>query len=349
MPHCAFFPADMLRAGIAGEFRRNFLGNSNARLPDFRSPPDLRAANAEIVYKLELIQGIGKLSRRDRLIGLVPWTGAETVLDVGCGRGLMMVGVAKQLHTGKAVGIDLWQAKDQSNNHPDATLKNAWLEGVADRVEVQTSDMRLLGVGDKTFDVIVSHWAVHNLSDPTERKTALMEMVRVFKPDGYILLADIIHHEEYAATFTEFGLRDVKVIENGLSTQIAAAVSFGSYRPATVFARKYEAPAATFKTNGAVKGLNDWLRQGAGTIASRPKRPLQNGGYCKVSRTARTIAAADSRPNRFCNRRTSGYPSLVSKCLGREKAKMSYQTESSSVRSTRNRSSPISAWPGNVP
>jgi ubiquinone/menaquinone biosynthesis C-methylase UbiE len=181
---------------------------------------------------------VGKLKRRERLLNLVPWSGAETVLDVGCGRGLMMIAAAKRLTSGKAVGIDLWQAEDQSGNNSEATIQNARLEGVGERVEVQTSDMRTLTFKDETFDVIVSHWAVHNLYDPKDRKTALKEMVRVLKSGGYILLADIEHHDEYAGVLKEFGLKDVKVIENGMPTRIAAAVSFGSYRPATVYARK---------------------------------------------------------------------------------------------------------------
>lgn len=181
---------------------------------------------------------VGKLRRRDRLLDLLAWTGAERVLDVGCGRGVMLVGAAKRLTTGKAVGIDLWRAEDQSNNTPDAAVNNARFEGVGERVEVQTSDMRSLGFGDGTFDVIVSHWAVHNLQSEQDRRTALNEMVRVLKPGGYILLADIEHQEEYAAALKAFGLKDVKVIDNGLPTRFAAAVSFGSYRPASVTARK---------------------------------------------------------------------------------------------------------------
>ena len=96
-------------------------------------------------------------------------------MDIGCGRGLMLIGAAKRLTTGKAVGIDLWKAEDQSNNKPDETIKNARLEGVADRIEVQTSDMRSLGFGDASFDVVVSHWAVHNVS---ERRIARSPSVR---------------------------------------------------------------------------------------------------------------------------------------------------------------------------
>ena len=37
----------------------------------------------------------GKLRARERLLGLIEWTGTEQVLDVGCGRGLMLIGAAR--------------------------------------------------------------------------------------------------------------------------------------------------------------------------------------------------------------------------------------------------------------
>src|SRR5262245_17828175 len=63
---------------------------------------------------------VGKLRERDRLLDLVPWQGHEQVLDVGCGRGLMLLGAAKRVPGGKAVGVDLWQAEDLTGNCADA-------------------------------------------------------------------------------------------------------------------------------------------------------------------------------------------------------------------------------------
>ena len=76
---------------------------------------------------------VGKLWSRDRLLDGLNLRGDETVLDVGCGRGLLLIGAAKRLTTGKAVGVDIWQTEDLSGNRPEATLENARLEGVAER------------------------------------------------------------------------------------------------------------------------------------------------------------------------------------------------------------------------
>jgi hypothetical protein len=72
---------------------------------------------------------VGKLQEREKLLNRIPWRGDEQVLDVGCGRGLMLVGAAKRLSSGRAMGVDIWQAEDLSGNRPESTLENARREG----------------------------------------------------------------------------------------------------------------------------------------------------------------------------------------------------------------------------
>ncbi|HEY1375767.1 MAG TPA: class I SAM-dependent methyltransferase, partial [Gemmataceae bacterium] len=122
---------------------------------------------------------VGKLRSRERILDLVPWRGDEAVLDVGCGRGLLLVAAARRLTTGKAVGVDLWQAADLSGNRPEATLENARREGVADRVEVRDGDARKLPFADGSFDTVVSNVALHNIPDAAGRETAVREIARV--------------------------------------------------------------------------------------------------------------------------------------------------------------------------
>jgi ubiquinone/menaquinone biosynthesis C-methylase UbiE len=181
---------------------------------------------------------VQKLRDRDRLLNLIEWSGHERVLDVGCGRGLMLMGAAKRLTTGKAIGIDLWQQQDQANNSPEATLANAKIEGVLERIEVKTADMRQLPFPENYFDVIVSNWAVHNLEAVEDRQKALDEIVRVLKPGGNVVLADITNQIEYVNHFQQCGLSNVRLHSNPVRDVILRTTTFGSFAPSTVSASK---------------------------------------------------------------------------------------------------------------
>jgi SAM-dependent methyltransferase len=129
---------------------------------------------------------VGKLQFREKLIDSLALQGMETVVDAGCGRGLLLTAAARRLTTGKATGIDLWQSTDQSDNTPEATLANARAEGVAHLVEVKTGDMRDLPFEDQTVDVVVSSLAIHNVPTREGRAKAVQEIARVLKPGGFV-------------------------------------------------------------------------------------------------------------------------------------------------------------------
>jgi SAM-dependent methyltransferase len=153
---------------------------------------------------------VGKLRGRERVLDLIPWRGDETVLDVGCGRGLFLIGAARRLTTGRAVGVDLWQSEDLSGNRPEATAENARREGVAGRVEVKDGDARQLPFPDASFDVIISSMALHNIYDRPGREQAVREIARVLKPGGRVAIVDIKHTDEYVRILRDRGLGDVK-------------------------------------------------------------------------------------------------------------------------------------------
>jgi arsenite methyltransferase len=143
----------------------------------------------------------GKVLVRNRILRWRKWRGDEQVLDIGCGRGLYLLGAAKQLTTGRAVGIDLWQAYDLSGNTADATWANARAEGVEDRIEIMTGDMRKMPFPDASFDVILSSQAIHNIYDRGEREAALDEIVRVLKAGGSLYIIDHRNTGQYADFF----------------------------------------------------------------------------------------------------------------------------------------------------
>ena len=186
-----------------------------SRFPVLRLGPVvfLWKSGALVTGVLCLIEGVlmvvyakhGKFFHRDRMLGMVDWKGNESVLDVGTGRGLLMIGAAKKLTTGKAVGIDIWSTKDLSGNALGKTLQNAELEGVGEKVDVQNGDASTMKFPDASFDVVVSNLCIHNIPTRAGRDQACREIVRVLKPGGKAIISDFIKTRNYVKAFKAAG------------------------------------------------------------------------------------------------------------------------------------------------
>jgi len=147
----------------------------------------------------------GKLQLRDEMLDSISWSGSEKVLDGGCGRGLMLIGAAKRLSkSGRATGCDIWTS-DLSGNTLAAVSMNAKTEGVADRVKIDTADLRKLPYAEASFDVVLSSLAIHNIRGPEGRELAVKELLRVLKPGGTLLILDIFQTPNYAKMLEERG------------------------------------------------------------------------------------------------------------------------------------------------
>jgi arsenite methyltransferase len=153
---------------------------------------------------------IGKFHHRDFMLSLHTWRGDENVLDVGCGRGLLLAGVAKRLAavngTGHGTGIDVWSNADMAGNSAAATQRNLDLEGVSSRCTLVSQPVQEMSFPDATFDVIVSNLCLHNIYSAPARHQALRQIVRVLQPGGIALISDYKRTGEYADEFRKAGL-----------------------------------------------------------------------------------------------------------------------------------------------
>lgn len=99
-----------------------------------------------------------------------------TVLDVGCGSGVLAIG-AVVFGSGHAVGIDIAPAA------VPVTTANAIANGVADRIEVSTTDLADI---EGSYDLVLA-----NILAPTLVALSA-DLRRVVAPDGSLVISGIL-------------------------------------------------------------------------------------------------------------------------------------------------------------
>jgi ubiquinone/menaquinone biosynthesis C-methylase UbiE len=120
------------------------------------------------------------------ICGLTP---TDTVLDVACGPGLLALDFARD--AAWVTGLDstpkMLEAAQQKASEADIS-NVTWTLGDAYSLPFE---------GD-LFSVVVSRYAFHHYQDP---RAAFAEMVRVTRPGGRVLLADVRMDKDVSATF----------------------------------------------------------------------------------------------------------------------------------------------------
>jgi len=154
--------------------------------------------------------GPGKLSVWKDLLDELDLRGDERVLDIGCGRGAVLISAARRLPRGRATGADIWRLRDQTGNTRAAARHNAMAEGVSERVELVCADARDLPFPPESFDVVLSNLTFSNIRGSEERARALSEAIRVLRPGGPVRIVDD-RAERYAPVLQQAGCADVRV------------------------------------------------------------------------------------------------------------------------------------------
>jgi len=119
-------------------------------------------------------------------------SGRGRVLDLGAGTGRSSIMVLTERPSATLVASDLFGSSFAQHFGPgdrpqDRLLANLKASGVAERATIETADMLKLPFADRSFDAIVSAYAMDHLGRNGAR-TALAEAHRVLKPGGDFLL-----------------------------------------------------------------------------------------------------------------------------------------------------------------
>jgi len=89
--------------------------------------------------------------------------------------------------------------------------RNAQLEGVYDRVEFKRADAREMPFESESFDVVVSSFVMHQIVYSKEGLRVLEEVHRVLKPNGRLVIVDVLKGKIITDKLKELRFRDLKV------------------------------------------------------------------------------------------------------------------------------------------
>lgn len=114
------------------------------------------------------------------LIELSGVTKDSTVLDLACGPGIVACEFAR--HAKHVTGIDITPAMIEQ-------AKKRQQEHHLNNVNWKIGDVTALPFPDHHFSTVVTRYSFHHFENP---KAVLAEMIRVCKPGGKVLVADVV-------------------------------------------------------------------------------------------------------------------------------------------------------------
>jgi arsenite methyltransferase len=118
----------------------------------------------------------------------------ETVIDLGSGAGVDCFLAAKKVgEKGKIIGIDM------TPEMLDKARENA-RKGNYENVEFRLGEIEHLPVADNTADVVISNCVINLASN---KKQVYREAFRVLKPEGRIMVSDMVLKRELSAAIRE--------------------------------------------------------------------------------------------------------------------------------------------------
>jgi ubiquinone/menaquinone biosynthesis C-methylase UbiE len=215
------------------------------------------------VEAMALTSSFGAL--RDQILKLARLRPDDRLLDIGAGTGLLALAAAPRVAHVTALDISPPMCRRLHSNRRRLGITN---------VDTLLSSATELPMGDGTVDVVVSNYCFHHMSD-AEKRRALGEIHRVLRPDGRLVIADMMFRVGVADPRDRavLALLAKRMLRKGFSGLLRLAKN-----ALRVLTGRWEHPAGV-----------DWWREAlpAAGFAAVRVRALDHEGGIAIARRAR--------------------------------------------------------------
>lgn len=200
----------------------------------------------------------GHSSSLDLLTAMANPAATDQALDVACGPGLVACHFAPLV--GHITGIDITpeMVRQAENAQADRRLSNiTWQVGAACP----------LPFADAAFSLVITRYSFHHFQNPS---AVVAELIRVLKPGGRLLIADVAQPSAKAAGYDEIELlRDPSHVHALTREEFAALFASSRLGPARFAEYKVEMSlesqlSASFPAPGGADRIRELLRQDVG-------------------------------------------------------------------------------------
>ncbi len=166
---------DAFRTGATSPFQ--------GRSGEFAEAVAQAIAGVNVMVARKILRGLGGVAERLDAGG--------SLLEVGCGTGLLQLQLAKAFPSARCTGVDI------DPTGLAAAREAVRRAGLDDRVRILEGDVAI-AVPEASFDVVVMVEVLHEIA-PQIRPSVVQACARALRPGGWIVIVD----ETYSATLAE--------------------------------------------------------------------------------------------------------------------------------------------------
>lgn len=113
-----------------------------------------------------------------------------SLLDIGCGCGILSVELAIKCPKLNVQGVDYWGSIWGYSKEKCEQLAKDY--NVSERVRFEKASASTLPFGDETFDIVISNMVFHKVADAKDKREVIKEALRVLKKGGQFVFQDLL-------------------------------------------------------------------------------------------------------------------------------------------------------------